>query len=87
MAYYPPCHRREQNLWTPYVELLRLVPQICLGTIGGALFCCGMAGIMGFKQDFHQGSVTMGSRLMERIKRPVEEMAPVVLQGSIMKTK
>jgi hypothetical protein len=27
-----------------------------------------MAGIMGFKRDFHQVSVAMGSRLMERIR-------------------
>jgi glycerol-3-phosphate dehydrogenase subunit C len=68
MAYYPPCHQREQNIGQPYAELLRMVPQISLETIEGVFTCCGMAGIMGFKRDFHQVSVAMGSHLMERIK-------------------
>jgi glycerol-3-phosphate dehydrogenase subunit C len=68
MAYYPPCHQREQNIGEPYAELLHLVPQMFLKTIGGAFTCCGMAGIMGFKRDFHQVSVKMGRPLMEKIE-------------------
>ncbi len=36
--------------------------------IGGSLDCCGMAGIMGFKKDFHEPSIKLGSRLMEKIR-------------------
>jgi glycerol-3-phosphate dehydrogenase subunit C len=68
MAYYPPCHQREQKIGSPYLDLLRLVPGIALETIEGAFTCCGMAGIMGFKSDFHQVSVAMGTPLMERIQ-------------------
>jgi glycerol-3-phosphate dehydrogenase subunit C len=67
MVYYPPCHLREQGVGEPYAELLRLVPGISLEKIDGAFYCCGMAGIMGFKRDFHEVSVAMGSRLMEKI--------------------
>jgi glycerol-3-phosphate dehydrogenase subunit C len=68
MVYYPPCHLREQEIGEPYAELLCLIPGISLETIDGAFYCCGMAGIMGFKRDFHEVSAAMGSRLMERIR-------------------
>ena len=68
MVYYPPCHLREQNIGRPYLELLKNIPGITLETIKGALYCCGMAGIMGFKREFHQASVHLGSRLMLKIK-------------------
>lgn len=68
MAYFPPCHLREQKIASPYVDLLNLVPKIDLKKIEGAFYCCGIAGIMGFKRDFHAVSVTMGNRLMDKIK-------------------
>lgn len=68
MAYYPPCHLREQKIGTPYLELLRPVPGLSIEPIEGAFTCCGIAGIMGFKREFHEVSVSMGSSLMERIK-------------------
>ncbi len=67
LAYYPPCHMREQKIGKPYAELLRMIPEISLETIEGAFFCCGIAGIMGFKRDFHEASTDMGRRLMEKI--------------------
>jgi glycerol-3-phosphate dehydrogenase subunit C len=69
MAYYPPCHLREQNIGRPYLDLLQMIPGQTLDPIDGALDCCGMAGIMGFKKDFHKSSVHLGKRLMEKIKR------------------
>jgi glycerol-3-phosphate dehydrogenase subunit C len=69
MVYYPPCHLREQNIGRPYQELLNLLPGIDLEPIDGALDCCGMAGIMGFKKDFHESSVQLGKRLMDKIKQ------------------
>jgi len=68
MAYYPPCHMREQKIGQPYAELLSLVPEISLETIDGAFYCCGIAGIMGFKRDFHEASTEMGQRLMKKIR-------------------
>jgi len=69
MVYYPPCHLREQNIGRPYQELLSLLPDIDLEPIDGALDCCGMAGIMGFKKVFHESSVQLGKRLMHKIKQ------------------
>jgi glycerol-3-phosphate dehydrogenase subunit C len=68
MVYYPPCHLREQNIDRPYQELLNLLPGINLDPVNGNLYCCGMAGIMGFKRDFHETSVRLGNRLMTKIK-------------------
>jgi glycerol-3-phosphate dehydrogenase subunit C len=68
MVYYPPCHLREQNIGRPYLDLLKVIPGIRLEPINGNLLCCGMAGIMGFKKDFHQASIHLGDRLMQKIK-------------------
>jgi glycerol-3-phosphate dehydrogenase subunit C len=69
LLYYPPCHQREQGIGNPYLSLLTLIPDLCLDAIENTAYCCGIAGIMGFKRDFHQASIQMGSRLMAEIKR------------------
>jgi len=69
MVYYPPCHLREQKIGRPYLDLLQLIPGIRLEPIDGALDCCGMAGIMGFKKEFHKSSCHLGNRLMAKIKK------------------
>jgi glycerol-3-phosphate dehydrogenase subunit C len=68
MVYYPPCHLREQNIGQPYLDLLKIIPGITLESIKGNLFCCGMAGIMGFKKEFHHASIHLGGRLINKIK-------------------
>jgi glycerol-3-phosphate dehydrogenase subunit C len=68
MAYFPPCHLREQKIGEPYMDLLNMVPGVDLKKIAGAFYCCGISGIMGLKRDFHEVSVVMGSRLMDKIK-------------------
>jgi glycerol-3-phosphate dehydrogenase subunit C len=68
MAYYPPCHLREQKIGEPWADLLSLVPGTSIEKIDGSFYCCGIAGIMGFKRDFHETSVKMGSPLMEKIE-------------------
>ncbi|NIP22628.1 MAG: FeS-binding protein, partial [Phycisphaerae bacterium] len=65
---YPPCHLREQNIGRPYLDLLNIIPGISLESIKGNLFCCGMAGVMGFKKEFHRASVHLGDKLMQKIK-------------------
>jgi glycerol-3-phosphate dehydrogenase subunit C len=75
MVYYPPCHLREQNIGRPYLELLNLLPDINLEPINGSLYCCGMAGIMGFKREFHDSSLHLGNRLMNKIN----ELKPEIL--------
>ncbi len=73
MLYYPPCHLREQNIGRPYQKLLNLLPNINLESIDGCLDCCGMAGIMGFKKDFHETSVQLGNRLKAKIMELMPE--------------
>ena len=68
-AYYPPCHQREQNIGSPYTDLLSLIPGISVKPIQGKFHCCGNAGIMGFKSDFHRHSVKIGSRLKAKIRQ------------------
>ena len=68
MVYYPPCHAREQNIGWPYTELLGLIPGIDFESIDGHFYCCGMAGVMGFKQEFHESSLQLGRRLMDKIR-------------------
>ncbi len=68
LVYFAPCHQREQEIGTPYVELIRRVAGGRLETIDGRFYCCGMAGIMGLKADFHEASVRMGRPLMEKIR-------------------
>jgi glycerol-3-phosphate dehydrogenase subunit C len=68
MVYFPPCHLREQNIGRPFLDLLQILSGITLEPISGELFCCGMAGIMGFKREFHRASIHLGSRLMHKIK-------------------
>jgi glycerol-3-phosphate dehydrogenase subunit C len=68
LVYYPPCHLREQNIGRPYQELLSLLPGVNLEPVDGSLYCCGMAGIMGFKRDFHETAIHLGRRLMDKIK-------------------
>ncbi|MDM8540491.1 heterodisulfide reductase-related iron-sulfur binding cluster [Desulfococcaceae bacterium HSG9] len=68
-VYYPPCHLREQGIGMPYPELLALIPEISMDNFQSTFYCCGIAGIMGFKKDFHKASIQMGSRLTAKIKR------------------
>jgi len=74
-VYFPPCHQREQEFGQPYMELLGLIPGLKLDAIQGNLYCCGLAGVMGFKRDFHEASIVLGSRLIGKIK----EMNPEIL--------
>jgi glycerol-3-phosphate dehydrogenase subunit C len=68
MAYYAPCHLKEQNMGQPWAELLGHVPGISLESVGGPFDCCGLSGIMGFKKEFHNISLAMGRELMDKIK-------------------
>jgi glycerol-3-phosphate dehydrogenase subunit C len=68
MAYYAPCHLKEQNVGQPWAELLNSVPGISMENVGGVFDCCGISGIMGFKKEFHAVSLAMGGRLMGKIK-------------------
>lgn len=67
MSYYPPCHLREQKIGRPYVEFLKMIPGGSIEVIDGAFYCCGLAGVMGFKREYHETSIQLGRPLMEKI--------------------
>jgi glycerol-3-phosphate dehydrogenase subunit C len=73
--YFPPCHQREQEFGQPYLELLKVISGVQPEAIQGNLYCCGLAGVMGFKRDFHEASIELGSRLIDKIR----EMNPETL--------
>jgi glycerol-3-phosphate dehydrogenase subunit C len=67
VAYYPPCHMREQKMGRPYYDLLGLIPGVSSEAID-AIYCCGNAGIMGYKEYFHPLSIRIASKLIGRMK-------------------
>jgi glycerol-3-phosphate dehydrogenase subunit C len=72
IVYFAPCHQRELNIGRPYLKLLTEVYGERVSSIDGNLYCCGMAGIMGFKKDVHEKSRKLGQNLMDVL----EEKAP-----------
>ncbi len=73
MAYFAPCHQREQNMGSPYESLLSLIPGLDISRVGGAMDCCGMGGSLGFKESFHEESIRLGRRLAEKIRAAAPE--------------
>jgi glycerol-3-phosphate dehydrogenase subunit C len=71
IAYFAPCHTRQQKLGRPYADLLRLIPGITVDQVGENE-CCGMGGNFGFKADVHKASLDVGRPVFERI----EALAP-----------
>ena len=67
MAYYAPCHLKQQKIGQPWTELLALVPRSSVEAVGGTYDCCGISGIMGLKRGFHHASLAMGRPLMDKI--------------------
>ncbi len=68
LAYFVPCHQREQGIGRPYQALLQKVPGLEIDVVDGAYECCGMGGIMGFKKDFHAPSLELGAAVAAKIK-------------------
>ncbi len=67
LAYFAPCHQREQNIGHPYVELIQSLPGTDIIPVGGEMHCCGMGGHLGFKTDFHDHSLAIGGPMFDRL--------------------
>lgn len=67
VAYFAPCHQRQQGIGQPWCELLALIPGLEAESIGDGFDCCGQGGLMGFKRDFHDISLRIGARLLGKI--------------------
>lgn len=68
VVYYAPCHQREQQSRSPYLDLLGLIPGLSIEPVGTGMDCCGMGGNFGFKADFHATSLVLGRPLIEKIR-------------------
>jgi glycerol-3-phosphate dehydrogenase subunit C len=68
VAYFAPCHQREQGIGSPYPDLLARIPDLEVQPIGGPLDCCGMGGSLGFKADFHDSAVALAAPLIKKIQ-------------------
>ncbi|MBS1161652.1 MAG: iron-sulfur cluster-binding oxidoreductase, domain pair-containing [Proteobacteria bacterium] len=68
VAYFAPCHERQQQIGEPWLKLLGLLPEMQAKRVGDAFDCCGLAGIMGFKKNFHKTSLAIGARLSRKIE-------------------
>ena len=73
VSYFAPCHQRQQGIGRPWMDLLGLLPDIRLGKVGDGFDCCGQGGIMGFKKEFHESSLKIGSRLFDKINAAAPE--------------
>jgi glycerol-3-phosphate dehydrogenase subunit C len=67
MVYFAPCHQREQRVGRPYLDLMKLIPQLSIELVGDSE-CCGMGGNFGYKAQFHATSLELGQPLLEKIK-------------------
>ena len=67
MVYYAPCHQREQAMGSPYLNLLKAIPDLALQSVGGPMDCCGMGGSLGYKRQFHADALRLGRPLMQKI--------------------
>jgi glycerol-3-phosphate dehydrogenase subunit C len=67
MVYFAPCHQREQEIGSPYENLLTLIPGLEIVRVGGAMDCCGMGGSLGLKESFYEKSIELGRPLFRKI--------------------
>jgi glycerol-3-phosphate dehydrogenase subunit C len=67
LAYFAPCHQREQGMGQPYYQLIRALPGADIKQVGSDMHCCGMGGHLGFKTGFHDHSLATGGPLFDRI--------------------
>jgi glycerol-3-phosphate dehydrogenase subunit C len=81
MVYFAPCHLREQKTaGRPYLDLLKLIPELDIEPVGSDYDCCGMGGVFGFKEHFHQKSLDLGMPLMDKVR----ERAPQAIVTDCM---
>ncbi len=69
MAYFAPCHQREQDIGQPYFEILKSFPDADIVRIGEAMECCGMGGHLGYKDNFHDHSLAIGQPIFDKLSK------------------
>ena len=69
MAYFAPCHQREQEIGQPYYEIFNSFPDSDIIRIGEIMECCGMGGHLGYKDNFHDHSLTIGQPVFDKFSK------------------
>ncbi len=64
--YHTPCHLRVQQINSPTVKLLKLIPGIIIEKISEE--CCGMAGAYGYEKVNYELSKEIASKLYQEIE-------------------
>lgn len=67
LAYFAPCHLREQDMGYPWMDLLASGPEARMETVGGAFDCCGGTGTSGFKRKYYKATLARGRSLMDKM--------------------
>jgi glycerol-3-phosphate dehydrogenase subunit C len=67
MVFFASCHQREQRMGRTYLDILRLIPGLTVEVVGDT-DCCGMGGNFGFRDDFHEKSLTIARPLLDKIR-------------------
>lgn len=70
LAYHNPCHLKKQGIGKPFVDLLKLIPDLEIEDINQG--CCGLSGSYGFKKEKYQIAMDIGSDIFAK----VDEMNP-----------
>lgn len=65
--YFAPCHQREQKGGEHYIKLFTELGIEGILTFKDSFACCGLGGIRGFSINYHDESVAIGKKLMDRI--------------------
>lgn len=68
MAYYAPCHVKEQDMGRPWLDVLSAAPGLTVPEVGDLFDCCGSSGVRGFQQKFHKLSLVQGRPLIEKMR-------------------
>lgn len=68
MVYFASCHQREQQIGSPYLDLLAKLPGLMIEQVGGTMDCCGMGGSLGIKRTFYDASIRLANPLIQKIK-------------------
>jgi Fe-S oxidoreductase len=68
IGYHQPCHLRAQNIGTPGLQLLRLIPGLDVEFVDRG--CSGMAGIYGLAARNFRDSLRAGRHLLKRLRDP-----------------
>lgn len=66
LAYHAPCHLKSQNVGTPFIELLKLIPKLKISDVTNE--CCGLSGTYGFKKGKYEIANAIGKRLFDSVK-------------------